>query len=183
VVIVDNGRSALLANEFREVLRCIRCGACMNHCPVYNAIGGHAYGAVYAGPIGAVLSPALIGIGESSDLPNASSLCGRCEEVCPVKIPLPALMRHWREAAFRSGDMGLVARSLLRAWTSAAKRPRLYHVLARFAAATLGAAGRARGAFHWLPLGRGWTRTRDFPAPQGRTFQQLWAERQRGVPR
>ncbi len=119
----------------------------MNHCPVYNAIGGHAYGSVYAGPIGAVLTPALVGIGESSDLPNASSFCGRCEEVCPVKIPLPDLMRRWREAAFSGGDMRLGARLLLRAWAYAAKRPRLYHALARFAAATLGAAGRSRGAF------------------------------------
>jgi L-lactate dehydrogenase complex protein LldF len=183
VVIVDNGRSALLRSEFREVLRCIRCGACMNHCPVYNAIGGHAYGSVYAGPIGAVLTPALLGIGESNDLPNASSFCGRCEEVCPVKIPLPGLMRRWREAAFSGGEMRPGARFLLGAWAYAAKRPRLYHMLARFAAAMLGAAGRSRGAFGWLPLGRGWTRTRDFPAPQGRTFQQLWAERQRGLPR
>jgi L-lactate dehydrogenase complex protein LldF len=183
VVIVDNGRSALLGSEFREVLRCIRCGACMNHCPVYNAIGGHAYGSVYAGPIGAVLTPALVGIHESSDLPNASSFCGRCEEVCPVKIPLPGLMRRWREAAFDGGEMGSGARLLLKAWAYAAKRPRLYHVLTRFAAAVLGAAGRSRGAFRALPLAGGWTRTRDFPAPQGRTFQQLWAERQKGVPR
>jgi L-lactate dehydrogenase complex protein LldF len=183
VVIVDNGRSALLASEFREVLRCIRCGACMNHCPVYNAIGGHAYGSLYAGPIGAVLTPALVGIGASSDLPNASSFCGRCEEVCPVKIPLPNLMRRWREAAFSGGEMALGARLLLKAWTHAAKRPRLYHALARFAAAVLGAAGRSRGSFRALPLARGWTRYRDFPAPQGRTFQQLWAEREKGVPR
>jgi L-lactate dehydrogenase complex protein LldF len=182
VVIVDNGRSALLASEFREVLRCIRCGACMNHCPVYNAIGGHAYGSVYAGPIGAVLTPVLAGIGASSDLPNASSFCGRCEEVCPVKIPLPGLMRRWREVAYSGGEMGIGARFLLGIWTYTAKRPRLYHVLARFAAAVLGAAGRRRGAFRVLPLGRGWTRYRDFPAPQGRTFQQLWAERQKGVP-
>jgi L-lactate dehydrogenase complex protein LldF len=182
VVIVDNGRSALLASEFREVLRCIRCGACMNHCPVYNVIGGHAYGSVYPGPIGAVLTPALVGIGASADLPAASSFCGRCEEVCPVKIPLPDLMRRWREAAFNRGQTSLMERWLLHAWAFTARRPRLYHMLTRIAAAALGASGRSRGAFRWLPLGRGWTRYRDFPAPQGRTFQQLWSEREKGVP-
>lgn len=183
VVIVDNGRSTLLGSEFREVLRCIRCGACMNHCPVYNVVGGHAYGSVYSGPIGAVLTPALVGIGASADLPNASSFCGRCEEVCPVKIPLPDLMRRWREAAFDRGLPGYMERRLLRAWAFTAKRPRLYHALARMAAALFGAAGRSRGAFRWLPLGGGWTRYRDFPAPQGRTFQQLWSEKEKGVPR
>ncbi|MEL6423812.1 MAG: LUD domain-containing protein, partial [Pseudomonadota bacterium] len=91
VVLLDNGRSDMLATEFREVLRCIRCGACMNHCPVYNAIGGHAYGWVYPGPIGSVLTPSLIGVKEAGHLPNASTFCGRCTEVCPMKIPLPKL--------------------------------------------------------------------------------------------
>ena len=87
VVLLDNGRSELIGTPFREVLRCIRCGACMNHCPVYNAVGGHAYGWVYPGPIGAVLTPALIGVKEGGNLPNASTFCGRCEAVCPMKIP------------------------------------------------------------------------------------------------
>ena len=100
VVILDNGRSSVLGTEMQEMLRCIRCGACMNHCPVYGAIGGHAYGWVYPGPIGAVLTPQLIGVEEASNLPNASTFCGRCESVCPVRIPLPKLMRHWREREF-----------------------------------------------------------------------------------
>ena len=104
MVILDNGRSELLGTDFGEVLRCIRCGACMNHCPVYTAIGGHAYGWVYPGPIGAVLTPALIGVHSAGHLPNASTFCGRCEEVCPMKIPLPGLMRHWREEEFEAGD-------------------------------------------------------------------------------
>ena len=89
VILLDNGRSAMLGGEFEDMLRCIRCGACMNHCPVYHAIGGHAYGWVYPGPMGAVLTPSLIGVAEGGQLPNASTFCGRCEEVCPVRIPLP----------------------------------------------------------------------------------------------
>ena len=183
IVLIDNGRSNLLATEARDVLRCIRCGACMNHCPVYNVIGGHAYSAVYAGPIGAALSPAIGGVEKHRDLPNASSFCGRCEEVCPVKIPLVSIMRHWRNVDFQKKSAAPSSRTLLKMWAFLAKRPRLYHLVTRFAVATLGAIGRRRGRFNRLPLGRGWTRTRDFPAPEGRTFQQLWTETQRGVPR
>jgi L-lactate dehydrogenase complex protein LldF len=181
VVILDNGRSDLLATEFQEVLRCIRCGACMNHCPVYGAIGGHAYGWVYPGPIGSVLTPALIGVRDGQSLPNASTFCGRCEQVCPMKIPLPKLMRHWRDEAFQSGEMKRSQRLGLAVWAFFARRPRLYQPATRLAIATLGALGRRRGRFSWLPLAAGWTRHRDMPAPQGHTFQQLWAERRAGV--
>ena len=102
VLLLDNGRTAMLGNEFREMLRCIRCGACINHCPIYGAIGGHAYGWVYSGPMGAVLIPNLIGIEEAGDLPNASTLCGRCEEVCPMRIPLPRMLRKLRERQFEA---------------------------------------------------------------------------------
>jgi L-lactate dehydrogenase complex protein LldF len=179
IVIVDNGRSDMLASEMREALRCIRCGACMNHCPVYNAVGGHAYGWVYPGPIGAVLTPALLGIAQTAHLPNASTFCGACETVCPVKIPLVQLMRAWRTAGHNSGG----GTWSLAAWAFAARHPRLYHTASRFAAATLAALARSRGSFRWVPFARGWTRHRDLPAPQGRTFQQLWSETKRGVPR
>jgi L-lactate dehydrogenase complex protein LldF len=183
VVLLDNGRSELLGTPFREVLRCIRCGACMNHCPVYSAVGGQAYGWVYPGPIGAVLTPLLLGVRQAGHLPNASTFCGRCESVCPVKIPLPKLMRHHREAEFEEGGQSWSYRLGLQAWAYFARRPGLYHLGARFFIALLSALGRRRGAFRRLPLAGGWTRHRDFAAPQGRTFQQLWAERQRGVPR
>jgi L-lactate dehydrogenase complex protein LldF len=183
VVILDNGRSELLGTAFREVLRCIRCGACMNHCPVYVAIGGHAYGWVYPGPIGAVLTPALIGVRTAGHLPNASTFCGRCEEVCPMKIPLPGLMRRWRDAEFEAGDSSLSYRLGLKAWAAVAKRPRLYHALMRMIMPVLGALGRRWGSFRWLPLARGWTKHRDLAAPQGRTFQALWADTKAGVPR
>lgn len=186
VVLLDNGRSEMLKGEMREMLRCIRCGACMNHCPVYSAIGGHAYGWVYPGPLGAALNPSLLGVKEAAHLPNASTFCGRCEQVCPMKIPLPKLMRHHREADFEacaSGSTSATYRAGLGLWAAVAQRPRLYHLLARFGMAALGALGRRRGRFRWLPMAGGWTRHRDFPAPQGRTFQQLWAEQQRGVER
>jgi L-lactate dehydrogenase complex protein LldF len=183
VVVLDNGRSEMLGSAFREVLRCIRCGACMNHCPVYNVIGGHAYGWVYPGPIGAVLTPSLIGVATARHLPNASTFCGRCEQVCPMKIPLPKLMRLHREAEFDLNLQPSAARAALKVWAWMAVRPRLYHLAARFGAAILGALGRRRGAFRVLPLAGAWTRHRDMPAPQGRTFQQLWAEHKAGAPR
>lgn len=181
VVILDNGRTELLGSEFREVLRCIRCGACMNHCPVYNAVGGHAYGWVYPGPIGAVLTPAQLGVKAAGNLPNASTFCGACEAVCPVKIPLPGLMRKWRNQEFEQGNPSFLAKRSLAAWGYFAKRPRAYHLLMRAAAIGLSTAAGSGGSFRKLPFAAGWTRHRDLPAPQGRTFQQLWAERKLGI--
>ncbi len=94
------GAARCWAPSSQDMLRCIRCAACLNHCPVYGAVGGQAYGWVYPGPMGAVLTPTLIGIAEAGNLPNASTFCGRCESVCPMKIPLPKMMRHWREREF-----------------------------------------------------------------------------------
>jgi L-lactate dehydrogenase complex protein LldF len=179
VVILDNGRSAMLGTDFEEMLRCIRCGACMNHCPVYHAVGGHAYGWVYPGPMGAVLTPTLIGVDKAGHLPNASTFCGRCESVCPVRIPLPKLMRHWREREFERHLTPAAVRSGLGIWGFFARRPALYRLATRAAMAGLALAGRSRGRFARLPFAGGWTKTRDFPAPQGDTFQARWA-RERG---
>ncbi|WP_029010898.1 lactate utilization protein B [Azospirillum halopraeferens] len=180
VVLLDNGRSALMDTEFREVLRCIRCGACMNHCPVYGAVGGHAYGWVYPGPLGAVLDPALIGLAEAKHLPNASTFCGRCEEVCPMRIPLPAMMRHWRRREAEQGLQPAVTRRGLALWAWFARRPALYHAAARLAARLLRRLARRSGTLAMLPGAGGWTRHRDLPAPEGRTFRELWAERRTG---
>ncbi|HLM40679.1 MAG TPA: LutB/LldF family L-lactate oxidation iron-sulfur protein, partial [Microvirga sp.] len=169
VVILDNGRSSMLGTSFEEMLRCIRCGACMNHCPVYHAVGGHAYGWVYPGPMGAVLTPTLIGVDKAGHLPNAPTFCGRCESVCPVRIPLPKLMRHWREREFERHLTPATVRSGLGVWGFFAKRPTLYRLATRAAMGVLGLAGRRRGRFAWLPLSKGWTKYRDFPAPQGET--------------
>lgn len=178
VVLLDNGRSSMLGGEFQEMLRCIRCGACMNHCPVYHAVGGHAYGWVYPGPMGAVLTPTLIGVDQAGHLPNASTFCGRCESVCPVKIPLPKLMRHWREREFERHLSPATVRYGLGFWAFFATKPWLYRPLARLTMASLGWIARKKrkhpGRFGWLPLAGGWTNVRDLPAPQGDTFQAMW---------
>ncbi|HUA78152.1 MAG TPA: lactate utilization protein B, partial [Acetobacteraceae bacterium] len=170
VVLLDNGRSGMLGGEFQDMLRCIRCAACMNHCPVYGAIGGHAYGWVYPGPMGAVLTPTLIGVDKAGNLPNASTFCGRCESVCPMKIPLPAMMRHWREREFERHLSPAFARRNLGLWAWFARRPGAYRLASRAAAFTLGLLGRRSGRFRRLPLAQGWTRGRDLPAPEGETF-------------
>ena len=177
VVILDNGRSAMLGGEFQDMLRCIRCGACMNHCPVFNAVGGHAYGWVYPGPMGAVLTPSLIGVDQAGHLPNASTFCGRCEEVCPVRIPLPRMMRSWREREFERHLSPATVRSGLAVWAFLARRPRLYGLATGIAARALSLARMFTGRLRWLPLGSGWTRYRDFPVPQGATFQSQWKRR------
>ena len=180
VVLVDNGRSEMLGGEFRAMLLCIRCGACLNHCPVYNAVGGHAYGWVYPGPMGAVLTPLLLGLPHAVDLPNASTLCGRCEEVCPVRIPLPQLLRGLRERAHRAGLSSRRAALGLKLWAFLAKRPLLYRGVMRLAARWLHTLGRRAGRFKRLPLAGGWTAARDFPTPQGETFQALWKKHRGG---
>jgi len=180
VVILDNGRSNVLGTEFQDMLRCIRCGACLNHCPVYQAVGGHAYGWVYPGPIGSVVTPALIGIEKAKHLPNASTFCGRCEEVCPMRIPLPRLLRHWREQEFEKHLTPGAVRWGLSVWAFFAKRPKLYQFGTRIAARLLNLMGGRKGKLASLPLAQGWTQYRDMPVPQGRTFQAMWKERKRG---
>ncbi len=184
VVLLDNGRTEMLGTEFHDMLRCIRCGACLNHCPVYAAVGGHAYGWVYPGPMGAVLTPQLIGIHDGAHLPHASSFCGRCEAVCPMDIPLPKMMRHWRERDYDAQSGMSLPKLALRAWAYAAKRPGLYHFAMGVGGRFLSLfAGRSR-RFRSLPLGSAWTKHRDFPAPAPRTFHQLWqAEAKRRVKR
>ena len=179
VVLVDNGRSAVLGTEFQDMLRCIRCGACMNHCPVYGAVGGHAYGWVYPGPIGSVLTPALIGVEQAGLLPGASTFCGKCESVCPVRIPLPGLMRHWREREFERRLTPPAQRRNLVLWAWIVQQPSLYRVVTRAAALGLGTLGRKRGRFSRLPMASGWTSGRDLPAPEGDTFFARYAQAQR----
>jgi len=178
VVLVDNGRSNMLGSEFEEMLRCIRCGACMNHCPVYHAVGGHAYGWVYPGPMGAVLTPSLIGVDKAGHLPNASTFCGRCESVCPVRIPLPKLMRHWREREFERHLSPAVSRAGLGLWAFFARRPALYRFATGLTMRALAWAARGKGRFRSLPFAGGWTDQRDLPAPQGKTFQAQWKAQQ-----
>ena len=179
VVIVDNGRSGMLGSEFQPMLRCIRCAACMNHCPVYGAVGGHAYGWVYPGPMGGVLTPALIGVDQARLLPGASTFCGKCESVCPVKIPLPGLMRHWREREFERHLTPAAQRRNLAIWAFLAKRPALYRALTRVGAFGMRLLAGRRGRLSRLPLAGGWTAGRDLPAPEGDTFFARYARAQR----
>ncbi|KZD12814.1 LutB/LldF family L-lactate oxidation iron-sulfur protein [Oceanibaculum pacificum] len=181
VVLLDNGRSAMLGTEFQEMLRCIRCAACMNHCPVYSAVGGHAYGWVYPGPMGAVLTPTLVGVQEAGHLPNASTFCGRCESVCPMRIPLPKMMRQWRKREFEKKLSPGTFRAGLGLWAFFAKRPALYQAVTGLAMRVLGRFGKDKGRFKSLPLAGGWTSVRDMPAPQGRTFQQLYRDKKRAA--
>jgi L-lactate dehydrogenase complex protein LldF len=172
VVLVDNGRTRLLADDVAwEALRCVRCGACLNICPVYRQTGGHAYGWTYSGPIGAILAPGLLGLKESMPLPFASSLCGACADVCPVRIPIPDLLLYWRKRAVDAGLGVGWEGAALSAYTTAATHPALF----RGGAALLRslpwrAGGRA------LPILRGWTQERSAPEPSPKSFRTLWKE-------
>jgi L-lactate dehydrogenase complex protein LldF len=180
VVMVDNGRTKSLADpKMREMLYCIRCGACLNTCPVYRKIGGHAYGWVYSGPIGALVTPEFVGIGQARELPFASSLCGACREVCPVKINIPDLLLHLRSQAQKHAPKnsgGLVSERLtFRLWAWAMRHPFVYALGARFA--RWGQRLVARGG--WIrkisayPASQ-WTQERDFPALAPQSFRERW---------
>ena len=183
IVLVDAGRTKFVGSEMQAMLRCIRCGACMNHCPVYQNIGGHAYGWVYPGPMGSVLTPVYVGIENAGDLPNASTFCGECQVACPVKIPLPDLMRKLREQQYDNALRPWSERFGIRAWSYAVQRPRLYRALSAIAVRVAGWFGGRDKLIHWMPGLDGWTRGRDMPAPQGKTFRELYAERRDGGPR
>jgi L-lactate dehydrogenase complex protein LldF len=173
VVLLDNGRTAMLADDRREMLRCIRCGACMNHCPVYGAIGGHSYGWVYPGPMGAVLTPSLTSLSSAIDLPNASTFCGRCDSVCPVRIPLTTLMRNLRNKQTQQRMTPKRARLAMSLWGFVALRPFLYRPFTSMLSLCLRFVSR-RGRLRRLPLGGAWCANRDFPAPEGRSFVAQW---------
>jgi L-lactate dehydrogenase complex protein LldF len=173
VVLLDGGRAAMLGRPVREMLRCIRCAACLNHCPVYKSVGGHAYGWVYSGPMGAALVPNLLGIHAARALPHASTLCGTCEDVCPVRIPLPKLLRLLRTRDFMTRSFAAPDKLALRLWAFAAKRPALYRAVTGALSALLGGKGRYRR----LPFMGGWTQSRDFPAPARRSFLRQWSLR------
>lgn len=176
VVIVDNGRSQILGTEFQDILRCIRCGACLNVCPIYRNIGGHAYGTTYSGPIGAVLSPLLLG-DQARDLPYASSLCGACTEVCPVGIPLHDLLIEHRARDVERRQGLSAEHAAFSALSQTWQTPALYRLSAEAGAVGLRALSRGR---RWIPLlpgpGAAWTEKRDFPTPPGSPFHTRWQQ-------
>jgi L-lactate dehydrogenase complex protein LldF len=177
VVLLDNGRSRLLGDDLQPILRCIRCGACMNHCPVYQNVGGHAYGWVYPGPMGSVLTPVYQGLENALDLPHACTGCGACAAVCPVRIPLPDLLRRLRERQTERGLRPWRERLVLRLWTWAACHGAVYAVVSRVAAWVLARAGGRDGLLHRLPGAGAWFAGRDMPAPEGRIFRDLYRRR------
>lgn len=190
LVLVDNGRSRMLADPaLREALYCIRCGACLNICPVYARIGGHAYGWVYPGPIGAVVSPMLVGLKQAKELPQASSLCGACREVCPIKIDIPRMLLDLRKKTAESPDLNIRSapkseRILASLFSSLMSSPRLLSTAVGFAN-LLQKTERILPFSHltkdrkWIrnslvpPLSR-WTRSRDLPALPKQTFRDIW---------
>jgi L-lactate dehydrogenase complex protein LldF len=171
LVLLDNGRSRILADRGkRETLYCIRCGACLNICPVFRKIGGYSYPGTYSGPIGAILTPQAMGLAHEPLLPFASSLCGACAEVCPVKIDIPRILLELRsdvkklqtrERRWNLEKLGFLV------WAWVMRHPRIFE-----------AAGMAAQAVLPGPL-KAWTEWRDFPPPAGKSFRRLWRERRR----
>jgi L-lactate dehydrogenase complex protein LldF len=176
LILLDNGRSKLLGTEFEEALYCIRCGACLNVCPVYRQTGGHAYGSTYSGPIGAVITPLLKGTKEAKDLPFASSLCGACWEACPVGIPLHDLLLKLRNRQVEEGVRGKGETLAFKGFENTMRNPALFKIsgkLGRVAQKPLLRDGSARQ----LPGPMGaWTNTRDLPPLAERSFRELWKE-------
>lgn len=176
VVILDNGRSRVLGDEVSEILACIRCGACLNICPVYRAVGGHTYGDVYSGPMGSVLAPPLLGFDGREQLPYACTLCGACLEVCPPRIDLPGMLVKLRNRVVDDGDTFGWLGPAMSAYRFSATKPAIWNGSLRAAAL----AGRVRpsGWFTRLPgLGSAWTEVRDLPAPAVEPFRTWWRRR------
>jgi L-lactate dehydrogenase complex protein LldF len=184
LVIVDNGRSKALGTEFQSALHCIRCAACVNVCPVYRHIGGHAYGSIYQGPIGAVLSPILGGYEEYGELPYASSLCAACTETCPVKIPLHELLiKHRQNYVSGDGHPKVSEKLAMKAFGVGASTPTLFELVTKMAPAVLGSF--AKGEEDHLTTGPGpikfWTEGRNFPRPPKENFRKWFEAHKKGV--
>jgi L-lactate dehydrogenase complex protein LldF len=175
LVLLDNGRSRILETPFRESLQCIRCGACLNACPVYRRIGGHAYGGVYSGPIGSILTPLYDSVRDNPHLPHASSLCGACQAACPVRINIPHMLIGLRELQHhgkrnRSEDLAYWL------WKEVLRHPCLYRLALALARTLLRPLAKG-GWLRSLPgPATGWTTARDFPAPAPRPFRERWRE-------
>lgn len=179
LIIIDNGRTRILADEeMREALYCLRCGACLNVCPVYQKIGGHAYGSVYSGPIGSIITPAFAGLEKAKDLPFASTLCGACREICPVRIDIPRILlklrSDWSEAKSNEGGPSLVEKLVIKLWSFAMRHQSLYNLGFRIAAFLQGPMSED-GKIKRLPFAfAGWTEYRDFPVLARKSFRSMW---------
>lgn len=176
LILMDNGRSNLLGTEYEEALYCIRCGSCLNVCPVYRQTGGHAYGSTYSGPIGAVLTPLLKGDEEAKDLPHASSLCGACSETCPVGIPLHDLLLKLRNRQVDEGLAGKAQEIAFKGFEKTMQSPALYNISTKAGKVVQRPVTR-EGLFKPLPgpLAH-WTDTRELPKLAEKSFRELWKE-------
>jgi L-lactate dehydrogenase complex protein LldF len=174
VVVLDNGRSDILSDpKMRESLFCIRCGACLNTCPIYQRVGGHSYGSVYSGPIGAVITPLFQGLEVAKDLPYASSLCGACSNICPVKIDIHHQLLWLREKVVESGETPWQERLAMKLYLLGMKDSTFYRVGSRLLRTALTLSGRESLT---IP---GWSETRDLPPLAPKSFKQLWKEMER----
>ena len=179
IVLVDNGRTKMLLNEdMAEMLRCIRCGACMNHCVVYKHIGGHAYGGTYPGPMGAVLTPVFDGLDRSKNLAHSCTLNGKCQEVCPVNIPLPTMLRTWRAKSWQRGHETVTSRLGIIGFLRLATLPSVYRFSTIIAVKCMNVLSK-NGWIKRIPLAGAWTKNRDMPAPARSTFMQQYAQMQK----
>jgi L-lactate dehydrogenase complex protein LldF len=182
VILLDNGRSRMLRRGYADATLCIRCGACVNVCPVYREIGGHTYGCTpYSGPIGAVITPLLADdVTSARELPFASSLCGACRDACPVKIDLPRLLLDLRSEMTERKAVPAFERIAIRAYTATITNPRRYQAatrIARWISRLL--AGRRDDISRMPPPLRAWTRTRDLPKLPRKSFRSLWRDQSR----
>jgi L-lactate dehydrogenase complex protein LldF len=174
LIILDNGRSNILGTAYQEALHCIRCGACLNVCPVYRHIGGHAYGGVYSGPIGAVLTPLLEGYDNWKELPYASSLCGACTDVCPVKIPLHDLLIEHRKDEVEQGYVSFAEQMAFKGFSFLASHPSLYGTAIKLAHKGTGMLSKDGYITKGPGLVGGWTDVRDLPRPASQSFRDWW---------
>ncbi len=182
LVLLDNGRTRLLADPImREALYCLRCGACLNACPVYRRIGGHAYGYAYSGPIGAVIAPALLGIERVPDLPFASTLCGACRDVCPVRIDIPRLLLTWRARIAAAVPRAWSERLLVRGWQWIASSPRRYRMVAPIVRAGSALVARIPALARLAPPLVAWRRGRELPRAAPRSFHERRRDRRHGT--
>lgn len=180
LVIVDNGRSKILGTEFQSALHCIRCAACINVCPVYRHVGGHAYGSIYPGPIGAVLTPLLDGYEDHKELPYASTLCGACTEACPVKIPLhEQLIRHREIIADEEKNTPISEKAMMKGFAQWASTPTAYKMSAAMARTALKPWSKDEKIENGPGPMKGWTNTRNFPAPSESSFRSWFKNRQK----
>jgi len=177
IVIIDNGRLKILGTEYQDILHCIRCGACLNHCPVYRHIGGHAYGSVYPGPIGSVLTPLLNGLDEWKELPYASSLCGACSETCPVGIPLDNYLVKLRRDVVETGRASKLEKIAFQAFGFATGNPSFYKLGVNMADSALKPFAKGERYLVKAPFVlKNWTKVKDLPMPPKLSFRQWWAK-------